>query len=62
MITVELTMKQNAMCIAAILFSACCASSHADEKAELSQLRERIENLQRDIVKSEESRNEVADG
>ena len=55
-------MKQNAICIAAILFSACCASSHADEKAELSQLRERIENLQRDIVKSEESRNEVADG
>ncbi|MEO8383801.1 MAG: peptidoglycan DD-metalloendopeptidase family protein [Betaproteobacteria bacterium] len=36
-------------------------SGHADQKTELSQLRERIENLQRDIVKSEESRNEVAD-
>ena len=54
-------MKRSASRIAVILFSACCAFSHADEKAELSQLRERIENLQRDIVKSEESRNEVAD-
>ena len=54
-------MKPSASCIAAILLSACCVSSHADEKAELNQLRERIENLQRNIVKSEESRNEVAD-
>ena len=54
-------MKPSASCIAAILLSACCVFSHADEKAELNQLRERIENLQRNIVKGEESRNEVAD-
>ena len=54
-------MKRCARCIAAILFFASCASSHANQTVELSQLRERIENLQRDIVKSEESRNEVAD-
>ena len=54
-------MKRRARCIATILFSAICTSSHADQKTELNQLRERIENLQRDIVKSEESRNEVVD-
>ena len=54
-------MKHCARCIAVILFSASCAASLANQKAELGQLRERIENLQRDIVKSEESRNEVAD-
>ncbi len=54
-------MKHSASLIAAILFTLCCVSSRADQKTELSQLRERIENLQRDIVKSEESRNEVAD-
>ena len=54
-------MKLCVSCITVILFSASCASSRANQKAELSQLRERIENLQRDIVKSEESRNEVAD-
>ena len=54
-------MKRRARWLATLLFSACSASSHADQKAELSQLRERIENLQRDLVKSEESRIEVAD-
>jgi septal ring factor EnvC (AmiA/AmiB activator) len=38
-----------------------CIDTHADQKAELSQLRDRIENLQRDLAKSEESRSEVAD-
>ena len=38
-----------------------CATSFADQKAELNQLRGRIENLQRDLAKSEESRSEVAD-
>ena len=35
--------------------------SHADQRSELNQLRERIGNLQREIAKSEESRSEVAD-
>ena len=39
----------------------CCNASYADKKADLNQLRERIENLQRDLAKSEESRSEVAD-
>jgi septal ring factor EnvC (AmiA/AmiB activator) len=33
----------------------------ADKKTELTQLRDRIENLQRELAKSEESRSEVAD-
>ena len=45
----------------ALLLALSCAMSHADKKDELSQLRERIETLQRDIAKSEESRTEVAD-
>jgi septal ring factor EnvC (AmiA/AmiB activator) len=44
-----------------VCFASYGAFSHADQKAELNQLRERIESLQRDIVKNEESRNEVAD-
>lgn len=38
-----------------------CNASFADKKADLTQLRERIENLQRDLVKSETSRSEVSD-
>jgi septal ring factor EnvC (AmiA/AmiB activator) len=47
--------------IVALWFALFCATSHADKKEELNQLRERIEALQRDIAKSEESRTEVAD-
>ena len=46
--------------VCALLVLACNAA-HADKKQELEQLRERIEQLQRDLVKSEESRSEVAD-
>ncbi|MBL8523742.1 MAG: peptidoglycan DD-metalloendopeptidase family protein [Betaproteobacteria bacterium] len=35
--------------------------THADKKDELGQLRQRIEQLQRDLAKTEESRSEVAD-
>ncbi len=35
--------------------------AHADKKDELGQLRQRIEQLQRDLAKTEESRSEVAD-
>ena len=45
----------------ALLFGLTCATSFADQKAELNQLRGRIKNLQRDLAKSEESRSEVAD-
>ena len=45
----------------ALLCGLTCATSFADQKAELNQLRGRIENLQRDLAKSEESRSEVAD-
>lgn len=47
--------------IAALLCACCCANGHADKNAELTQLRDRIGNLQRDLAKSEESRSEVAD-
>ena len=37
-------------------------AAHADKPSELRQLRERIDKLQRELVKSEESRSEAADG
>ena len=43
------------------LLALACNAAHADKKQDLEQLRERIEQLQRDLVKSEESRSEVAD-
>ena len=46
---------------AGLLLAATCTLSFADKKTELNQLRERIETLQRDLAKSEESRSEVAD-
>ena len=54
-------MKRTKFWTLALLFGLTCATSFADQKAELSQLRGRIENLQRDLSKSEESRSEVAD-
>ena len=45
----------------ALLLAVSCGQSHADKKTELNQLRDRIETLQRDLAKSEESRVEVAD-
>ena len=44
-----------------VLLALACNAAHADKKQDLEQLRERIEQLQRDLVKSEESRSEVAD-
>ncbi len=44
-------------CLTAILSD----PAHADKKSELDQLRQRIESLQRDLSKSEESRSEAAD-
>ena len=45
----------------AFLIAQFCAASHADKKTELNELRDRIQNLQRDLAKSEESRSEAAD-
>ena len=47
--------------MAALLFSLSSALGHADKNAELNQLRNRIDNLQRDLARSEESKSEVAD-
>jgi murein hydrolase activator len=47
--------------MAGLLLALSCTLSFADKKTELNQLRERIEALQRDLAKSEESRSEVAD-
>jgi septal ring factor EnvC (AmiA/AmiB activator) len=38
-----------------------CGGAHADKKEELGQLRERIDKLQRDLARSEETRSEAAD-
>ena len=54
-------MRSSLSWMAALLFAMFCAPSFADQKSELNQLRDRIENLQRDLAKSEESRSEVAD-
>ena len=54
-------MRRDATWIAALLCACCCAPGYADNKSELNRLRERIENLQRDLAKGEESRSEVAD-
>ncbi len=47
----------SAVCLLAIL----PGPAWADKKSELDQLRQRIESLQRDLAKSEESRSEAAD-
>ncbi len=44
-----------------LLLALWSGASGADKKTELNQLRDRIENLQRDLAKSEESRSEIAD-
>ena len=54
-------MTQSVRWTTALVLALFCAVSYADQKAELSQLRVRIENLQRELAKSEESRGEVAD-
>ena len=54
-------MKPGANWLVAFLLAVSCGQSHADKKNELNQLRDRIETLQRDLAKSEESRVEVAD-
>ena len=54
-------MKPGANWLVALLLAVSCGQSHADKKTELNQLRDRIETLQRDLAKSEESRVEVAD-
>ena len=47
------------LCACALL--AASGAAQADKESDLRQLRERIEKLQRDLVKSEESRSEAAD-
>ena len=54
-------MRQSLTWASVSLLALSCAVSAADQKAELNQLRGRIENLQRDLAKSEESQSEVAD-
>ena len=51
-------LRRGSVCALLVL---ACNAAHADKKQELEQLRERIDQLQRDLVKSEESRSEVAD-
>ena len=51
-------LRRGSVCV---LLALACNAAHADKKQDLEQLRERIEQLQRDLVKSEESRSEVAD-
>ena len=54
-------MRRSLSWTSALLFVLSCAVSAADQKTELNQLRGRIESLQRDLAKSEESQSEVAD-
>ncbi len=54
-------MRRNAYRIVSLLFALSSAVGYADKKTELNQLRDRIENLQKDLAKSEESKSEVAD-
>lgn len=54
-------MRRNAYWIVSLLFALSSAVGYADKKTELNQLRDRIENLQKDLAKSEESKSEVAD-
>ena len=54
-------MRTSIRWIAVLAIASFCNICHADKKADLTQLRERIENLQRDLAKSEESRSEVSD-
>ena len=54
-------MKPSLRWIVAFAAACCCSLSYADKKADLTQLRERIDNLQRDLAKSEGSRSEVSD-
>jgi septal ring factor EnvC (AmiA/AmiB activator) len=53
--------KASSVCAAALLVALWSGVCGADKKTELTQLRDRIENLQRELAKSEESRSEVAD-
>ena len=53
--------RRNAYWIVSLLFALSSAVGYADKKTELNQLRDRIENLQKDLAKSEESKSEVAD-
>ena len=54
-------MRRTGFFVAALLFASHCTLYGADQKAELNLLRDRIESLQRDLAKNEESRGEVAD-
>ena len=54
-------MRRCAYRIVLLLFALSCAVGYADKKTELNQLRDRIDNLQKDLAKSEESKSEVAD-
>ncbi|MEQ1517778.1 MAG: peptidoglycan DD-metalloendopeptidase family protein [Usitatibacteraceae bacterium] len=54
-------MRLRAIRVVALLLAFAGTPSFADKKTELNQLRQRIENLQRDLAKSEGSRSEVAD-
>ena len=54
-------MNRRTTWVVAIFIALFCAASRADKKTELNELRDRIQNLQRDLAKSEESRSEVAD-
>ena len=54
-------MRRCAYRIVLLLFALSSAVGYADKKTELNQLRDRIDNLQKDLAKSEESKSEVAD-
>ena len=54
-------MRRRAYRIVSLLFALSSAVGYADKKTELNQLRDRIDNLQKDLAKSEESKSEVAD-
>ncbi len=54
-------MSRRVIWVVAICIAQFCAASHADKKTELNELRDRIQGLQRDLARSEESRSEVAD-
>lgn len=54
-------MRRRLNRIVSLLFALSSALGYADKKTELNQLRDRIDNLQKDLAKSEESKSEVAD-
>ncbi|MCY7389122.1 MAG: peptidoglycan DD-metalloendopeptidase family protein [Burkholderiales bacterium] len=57
----EKDVRRTGFFVVALLLASHCALCGADQKTELNLLRDRIETLQRDLAKSEESRGEVAD-